>query len=217
MITLDNYEGWLMRYIDGALSSEQREAVEMFLAEHPEMREEMEEVASVRVTPVVATMPNKERLMKTVAARTRLLPPSVLRRIAAAVVLLLTLGGIALLLPRQAVHAPLTAQKAGNDVQPMESSAPQTEKRKLALRGHAVAQKGKPKEVDFPSCLTETPALLTLEAEPAPEDAAITTKEEAVTPEPAEEPKMTVRYGVVIDNAQLAENVWQNLFMALNY
>ena len=64
MITMENYEGWLMRYADGALTREEREAVKAFLEQHPELREEMEEVAEVKVTPVVATLPGKERLMK---------------------------------------------------------------------------------------------------------------------------------------------------------
>lgn len=64
MITMENYEGWLMRYADGALTREEREAVEAFLEQHPELREEMEEVAEVKVTPVVATLPGKERLLK---------------------------------------------------------------------------------------------------------------------------------------------------------
>ena len=64
MITMGNYEGWLMRYADGALTREEREAVEAFLEQHPELREEMEDVAGVKVTPVVATLPGKERLLK---------------------------------------------------------------------------------------------------------------------------------------------------------
>ena len=61
MITQENYEGWLMRYADDALNSAERAEVERFLEAHPNLREEMDEVASVRVTPVVAAMPGKER------------------------------------------------------------------------------------------------------------------------------------------------------------
>ena len=68
MITTENYEGWLMRYADGGLDADGRRAVEAFLAEHPDLREEMEGVAAVRMTPPVAAMPHKERLLRRTAA-----------------------------------------------------------------------------------------------------------------------------------------------------
>lgn len=67
MITMENYEGWLMRYADGELTGAERAEAEAFLAEHPALREEMEAVAAVKVTPPVAVMPNRERLLRRTA------------------------------------------------------------------------------------------------------------------------------------------------------
>lgn len=67
MITNENYEGYLMRYADGELDQVETAAVESFLAEHPELREELEELTSpaLRVTAPMATMPGKERMLHT--------------------------------------------------------------------------------------------------------------------------------------------------------
>ena len=46
MITNENYEGYLMRYADGELSAADAAAVEAFLDEHPELREELEEITA---------------------------------------------------------------------------------------------------------------------------------------------------------------------------
>ena len=92
MITLDNYEGWLMSYADGELDAEGRKAVEAFLAEHPALREELEAVSAVKVTPPVAVLPHKEHLLR----KTTVLWP---RAVAATVALLLVVSVTLTLLP----------------------------------------------------------------------------------------------------------------------
>ena len=109
MITMENYEGWLMRYADGALTREEREAVEAFLEQHPELREEMEDVAGVKVTPVVATLPGKERLLK------KEREGFAWWRVAAAVVLLAVVGTTLLVINRKPIEGgPMIAKESGS-------------------------------------------------------------------------------------------------------
>lgn len=67
MINNENYEGYLMRYADGALSEAEAAEVEAYLERHPELREELDEVSSptLCVTAPSATMPGKERMIHT--------------------------------------------------------------------------------------------------------------------------------------------------------
>lgn len=65
MITNENYEGYLMRYIDGELNQQEIAEVEAYLGKHPELHLELDAVsdASLRVTAPPATMPGKERML----------------------------------------------------------------------------------------------------------------------------------------------------------
>ena len=92
MINNDNYEGYLMRYADGELSNEETAMVEAFLASHPELREELEAITapSLKVTPPLVTMPDKEALTKPVVAT--IWHRAVWRSIAAAIALLFAFG-----------------------------------------------------------------------------------------------------------------------------
>ena len=65
MITNENYEGYLMRYIDGELNQQEIAEVEAFLGKHPELQDEFDAVsdASLRVTAPPVTMPGKERML----------------------------------------------------------------------------------------------------------------------------------------------------------
>lgn len=65
MITTENYEGYLMRYADGALSKDEAAEVELFLQSHPELCNELEEISDPRlkVTVPPLTMPGKEQLL----------------------------------------------------------------------------------------------------------------------------------------------------------
>ena len=65
MITNENYEGYLMRYIDGELNQQEIAEVEAYLGKHPELHLELDAVsdASLRVTAPPVTMPGKERML----------------------------------------------------------------------------------------------------------------------------------------------------------
>ena len=65
MITNENYEGYLMRYIDGELNQQEIAEVEAYLDEHPELQDELDAVsdASLRVTAPSEAMPGKERML----------------------------------------------------------------------------------------------------------------------------------------------------------
>ena len=65
MITNENYEGYLMRYIDGELNQQEIAEVEAYLGKHPELQDELDAVsdASLRVTAPPVTMPGKERML----------------------------------------------------------------------------------------------------------------------------------------------------------
>ena len=60
-------EGLLMRYADEELTKSERVEVETLLATRPELRKELEEITSVKVTAPVAVMPGKERLLRKAA------------------------------------------------------------------------------------------------------------------------------------------------------
>ena len=65
MITNENYEGYLMRYIDGELNQQEIAEVEAYLGKHPELQDELDAVsdASLRVTAPPVAMPGKERML----------------------------------------------------------------------------------------------------------------------------------------------------------
>ena len=102
MITLDNYEGYLMRYADGELGNEERREVEAFLAEHPDLAKELEEITApeFRVTAPLLTMPDKEKMLHTINSASVKTQKKALWqcpatwRIAAAVALLLLAGTV---------------------------------------------------------------------------------------------------------------------------
>ena len=109
MITMDNYEGWLMRYADGELNDAERAEVERFLQGHPELQEELEEVCSVKVTAPVSALPGKEALLHKEGFSL-----SPVWRAAAAVALLMVAGGITMLLNNRNEEKPLVATKRGS-------------------------------------------------------------------------------------------------------
>ena len=50
-IDKNNYEALLIDYLDGTLNAVQEAALWLFLEEHPELREEFEGLADVKLTP----------------------------------------------------------------------------------------------------------------------------------------------------------------------
>lgn len=206
MITMDNYEGWLMRYADDALTAAERQQVEAFLAEHPGLREEMEAVASVKVTPVVASMPGKERLLHRQ-------PMEVWHRVAATVALLVV-AGVTLLVLHRPEEAPLVAQHTAAPVSPalparpqeMAASAqpftPQLPARK------AVAQQEKLESLEKLEILESLESLENLEPQEAPSLLATLDSLEAPAPNL---PRATATLGIVVEDARLASNPWREL------
>lgn len=111
MITNENYEGYLMRYADGELSAAEATEVETFLDEHPELREELEEITapSLRVTAPVATMPDKERLLHKETSIVSILRYKKWMSIAAAIALFVIAAGVVRTLLQQSNRQPVIA------------------------------------------------------------------------------------------------------------
>ena len=225
MITMENYEGWLMRYADGELTAAERRQVEAFLAEHPDLREELDEVASMKVTPVVATMPGKERLL-------RREPAGVWRRVAAAAALLVVAGTTLFFLNRPAegemiaatapVASPTTPlqasppaplpQERGVDsisVSPVDLARPasrQADKEHLAEAAtdalHSPENTEHPERLDY---------LVELERLERPENLAKLDSPDTLEVPPAPAPRPTATLGIVVEDARLASNPWREL------
>jgi len=198
MITQENYEGWLIRYADDALSSAERAEVERFLEAHPELREEMEEVAAVRVTPVVATMPGKERLLHRE-------PAAVWHRVAATVALLLVAGGAWLLLDRP-TDAPMqvtrvevpVASVLPAEIEEIEPECYPLKKQPLQPSPDVSIAEPQPEE-EASVIVEELIAAVEEPTEPAqPEDEAL--------------PPMRVVVGYVVEDARLAVNPFFEAF-----
>ena len=111
MITNENYEGYLMRYADGELSAADAAEVEAFLDEHPELREELEEITSpaLRVTAPVTTMPDKERMLHKETSIVSILRYKKWMSIAAAIALLVVAAGVVRTLLQQSHRQPVIA------------------------------------------------------------------------------------------------------------
>ena len=210
MITMENYEGWLMRYADGALTREEREAVEAFLEQHPELREEMEEVAEVKVTPVVATLPGKERLLK------KEREGFVWWHVAAAVALMALAGTTLLVLNRKPNEAgPMVAQA---QPEPAVAAEPQEAETDTTYKTYKTYKPYKAHKHDLPQSLPAEATLLAEETPPLPKDTDSCSPSQSELPEgiieehPLPEPTITV--APVIENARLAVNPWLESLVA---
>ena len=63
-INRDNYEDWLMLYLDNELAAAERHAVEAFAAKYPDVQEELEGLKETMLTPFTPpAMPGLERLL----------------------------------------------------------------------------------------------------------------------------------------------------------
>jgi len=213
MITMENYEGWLMRYADGALTHEEREAVEAFLEQHPELREEMEEVAGVKVTPVVATLPGKERLLK------KEHEGFAWWRVAAAVALMALAGTTLLVLNRKPNEAgPMVAQaqpEPANAAEPQETDT--THKTYKNNKPYEPYKTHKTHKAHKPYRPQELPAEVPLLAEEVAPQASPIPPQDTLEeiPKPSR-PEPTVTVPPVINDARLATNPWLEALTASN-
>lgn len=98
-INADNQEEWLVQYIDNELINEQKAAVEIYVANNPSVKAELELLQRTKLRPEASiTFFNKELLYRREETPVRFMVPVRLWRVAAAVLLLiaLTIGGIAI-------------------------------------------------------------------------------------------------------------------------
>ncbi|MFI5187626.1 MAG: hypothetical protein ACHQF0_12925 [Chitinophagales bacterium] len=63
-INLNNYEEWLVLYVDDELTEEEKGAVEKFAAAHPQVHQEFEIFQQTRLQPVKIVFANKEVLYR---------------------------------------------------------------------------------------------------------------------------------------------------------
>ena len=209
MITMENYEGWLMRYADGALTREEREAVEAFLEQHPELREEMEEVAEVKVTPVVATLPGKESLLK------KEREGFAWWHVAAAVALMALAGTTLLVLNRKPNEAgPMVAQA---QPEPAVAAEPQEAETDTTYKTYKPYEPYKTHKAHKPYRPQELPAEVPLLAEEVAPQASPIPHQDTLEeiPEPSR-PEPTVTVPPVINDARLATNPWLEALTASN-
>lgn len=62
MINLNNYESWFLQYADDECTPAEQQAVGEFLLLHPELREELDQMLDLRLSPDKVVMPGKEFL-----------------------------------------------------------------------------------------------------------------------------------------------------------
>jgi len=68
MITRNNYEELFLLYVDNELSPADKQAVERFVDEHPDLKEELEMLLQCRIRPdEIPSFPGKEQLMRSEA------------------------------------------------------------------------------------------------------------------------------------------------------
>ena len=204
MITMENYEGWLMRYADGELTDDERRMTEAFLDGHPDLREELDGVAAVRVTPMLVTMPHKERLLHKDTT-------FAWWRVAASVAVLVLSGTTLIFLTREPDEenlmaevkpTPMVVEPVAAPVDTTPAAMPTIRKRKAAVI--AVV----PENIAQPVSIMEEP-LLAEAAEPQPATS------DSVEPEPTTLSQPTATIGIISD-ARLAVNPWLEALMASN-
>ena len=225
MITPENYEGWLMRYADGELTAAERQEVDRFLAEHPDLREELDEVSSVRVAPLVATMPGKERLL-------RREPAAVWRRVAAAVALLVVAGTTLFFLNRPAegemiAELPASTDTPASPPAPLQASppAPLPQERgvdsivdlacpaspQAAEKYLAEAATDAPHNPEKLEKLERLDNLVELERLESLDNLAKLDSPDTLEAPPVPTPRPTATLGIVVEDARLASNPWRQL------
>lgn len=182
MIDDEYIEGLLMRYADGELTDAERAEAETLLAAHPELREELETVAGVKVTPPVAVMPHKERLLHHSA-------PTWWRHAAAAAAML----AVSVLAWRM-LHTPSEPMYVAE--QSIQTPATVTEPIATPLPPHTHVQR-------------QRPTISTMEKADSNQQQALAMAEEIIIdstpiPQQADNPSIKVQAVVVIETDRLA-------------
>ncbi|MCW3789261.1 anti-sigma factor family protein [Plebeiibacterium sediminum] len=68
MITIDNYEEWIVDYLDGMLSEDNQKQFELFLYQHPEIQKEIEGISDMVLEPESISFADKTSLLKAEAS-----------------------------------------------------------------------------------------------------------------------------------------------------
>jgi hypothetical protein len=127
-ITTDNYDEWLVLYIDNELTAKQREIVESFVATHPDAKTELELLKKTKLQPEEAIVfANKESLYRKEETKRRVIA---MRwwRIAAAAVLFIAIATVSFLLTDSNIPGPgpKTAQQGTTDNASKEENSQNT-------------------------------------------------------------------------------------------
>lgn len=212
MITMDNYEGWLMRYADNALTADERREVEAFIAAHPDLHDEMDSVAAVRVTPLPSAMPHKERLLRREAV-------PLWRWVAAAAIMAAMVATPLFVMNRQPRHA--GSGQIIAEAEPVQAptffdvpSEPDTTKREGRIsKKHEARKPAAPKlqatdrvlamETVAPSLPVDIPDDIPDES-PEPQETTLAVAD--TTPVTVPLPQSTATVGIVVPYARLAVN-----------
>ncbi len=64
MITIDNYEEWMVDYLDGTLSDANQKNFELFLIQHPQIQKEIEGINDMVLEPESISFADKTSLLK---------------------------------------------------------------------------------------------------------------------------------------------------------
>jgi len=106
-LSLDNYEEYLLSYVDNELTTTEASAVERFLEQHPEKRQELAWLQATRQQPDLSIQFENKAVLYRHAAKTRSIQPGIWWGAAAAVVA----GLVIWLLPfnKEATQAPVIA------------------------------------------------------------------------------------------------------------
>lgn len=85
MVTWENYEEYMVLHADGELQATEEEALMAFVAEHPELKDELELCGAVKLAPdTTIVYANKEALMKPVPATKKVIVMPMWQRYAVA-------------------------------------------------------------------------------------------------------------------------------------
>lgn len=154
IITLDNYESWLISYIDDELNAEEKEAVHQFLASHPEKKSELGLLQKTKLQPETISFPDKSLLYRR-EEKIRVVYIN-WRRIAIAASLLLAVGTTAVLLLNQDKESGSIAEQNSRTIVTPVTKENQPENNPVALQENQIAQE-EPEKTETQSAVQPKP------------------------------------------------------------